>query len=124
MCWVALDRGIRLAEKRSFPSDIPKWRKIRDEIYIDIMKNGWSEDREAFVQFYGKQLPSLSNCCNRTVAGFIVFHLFIAGSDTLDASVLIMPLVFFMAPNDPRFIKTLDAILMNVADGGILNVQI
>jgi len=56
--------------------------KVRDEIYLEVMKNGWNEEKQCFVQFYG--------------------------SDTLDASALIMPLVFFTAPNDPRLVKTLD----------------
>jgi GH15 family glucan-1,4-alpha-glucosidase len=83
MCWVALDRGLRLAAKRSFPADRERWLKVRDEIYEEIMDKGWSPDRKAFVQAYG--------------------------SDTLDASNLIMPLVFFVSPKDPRMLSTLDA---------------
>ena len=95
MCWVAMDRGLRLAEKRSFPANRDKWIKCRDEIYLDIMKNGWCAKRQAFVQYYG--------------------------SETLDASNLIMPLVFFMAPNDPRMLKTLDAICKDPSEGGLLS---
>ncbi len=95
MCWVAIDRGLRLAEKRSFPANREKWLKVRDEIYLDIMENGWSEDQETFVQYYG--------------------------STTLDASNLIMPLVFFMSPNDPRMLKTLDAIMKSPQEGGLLS---
>jgi hypothetical protein len=91
MSWVALDRGIRLAEKRSFPADLPRWYNVRNTIYEEIQEKGWSKKRNAFVQHYG--------------------------SETLDASVLIMPLVFFMSPTDPRFVSTLDAILASVADG-------
>ncbi|MBA2534446.1 MAG: glycoside hydrolase family 15 protein, partial [Rubrobacter sp.] len=81
MCWVAVDRGLRLAAKRSFPADRERWLAVRDEIYEEIMEKGWSREREAFVQSYD--------------------------DDTLDASNLIMPLVFFLAPNDPRMLKTL-----------------
>ena len=95
MSWVAMDRAIRLAEKRSFPADIHKWRCVRDEIFMDILEKGWSKERQAFVQCYG--------------------------SDTLDASLLIMPLVLFMSPTDPRFVKTLDSILLSVADGGLVS---
>ena len=95
MCWVAVDRGLRLAYKRSFPADHIKWLTSRDEIYMDIMKNGWSGERHAFVQHYG--------------------------STALDASNLIMPLVFFMAPNDPRMLQTIDAICKDPADGGLLS---
>jgi GH15 family glucan-1,4-alpha-glucosidase len=95
MCWVAMDRGLRLAEKRSFPTDWQRWLTVRDEIYESIMKNGWSEKRQAFVQAYG--------------------------SDWLDASNLIMPLVFFLAPNDPRMLKTLEAIRQPPDKGGLLS---
>jgi len=44
MCWVAVDRGMRLADKRSLPVDITRWRKVRDEIYEDIMAHGWNEE--------------------------------------------------------------------------------
>ena len=78
MCWVALDRGLRLADKRSFPADRARWLKARDAIYEEVMAKGWDPSRRAFVQAYG--------------------------SDALDASTLLMPLVFFMAPNDPRML--------------------
>jgi GH15 family glucan-1,4-alpha-glucosidase len=84
MCWVALDRGIRLAEKRGFPSDIDVWRRTRDSIYEEIMNKGWDEGLQSFVQSYG--------------------------SNALDASALLMPLVFFVSPTDPRMLKTLEAI--------------
>ena len=95
MCWVAIDRAIRLADKRSFPAHWAKWFAARDEIYLDILKNGWSEKRQAFVQHYG--------------------------SESLDASNLMMPLVFFMAPNDPRMLKTVDAIIKDPDQGGLLS---
>ena len=95
MCWVAVDRGLRLAAKRSFPADRERWSKVRDEIYEDIMENGWSTGREAFVQAYG--------------------------GDTLDASNLIMPLVFFLSPRDPRMLKTLDATNRPPKDGGLVS---
>ncbi len=95
MNWVALDRGIRLAEKRAFPADRTKWISERDCIYEEVMTRGWNEKRSAFTQFYG--------------------------SDDLDASLLIMPLVFFMAPNDPRMVKTISAILQNPREGGLVS---
>ena len=93
MSWVALDRGLRLADKRSFPADRARWLKVRDEIYEEVMAQGWDPRRQAFVQAYG--------------------------SDALDASSLLMPLVFFMAPNDPRMLSTLDAIRRPLAAGGL-----
>jgi GH15 family glucan-1,4-alpha-glucosidase len=95
MSWVAVDRGLRLADKRSFPADREKWLKVRDQIYEEIMARGWSHTRQAFVQYYG--------------------------SDSLDASNLIMPLVFFLAPSDPKMLKTLDAIMQPPQEGGLLS---
>jgi GH15 family glucan-1,4-alpha-glucosidase len=94
MCWVALDRGLRLADKRSFPADRDLWMKVRDEIYEEIMDEGWSDDRQAFVQSYG--------------------------SHALDAANLVMPLVFFVSPTDPRMLKTLDATLKSPEEGGLV----
>jgi GH15 family glucan-1,4-alpha-glucosidase len=93
MSWVALDRSLRLADKRSFPADRARWLSVRDEIYEQVMSKGWDKRRKAFVQAYG--------------------------SEALDASTLLMPLVFFMAPNDPRMLSTLDAIRRPLAAGGL-----
>ena len=93
MSWVALDRGLRLADKRSFPVDRAHWLKVRDEIYEEVMARGWNADRKAFVQAYE--------------------------SDALDASTLLMPLVFFMAPSDPRMLSTIDAIRRSITTGGL-----
>jgi len=95
MCWVALDSGLRLADKRSFPADRERWRKTRDAIYEQILSKGWSMNRQAFVQYYGSQ--------------------------ALDAANLIMPLVFFMSPSDPRMLKTLDAINQPPRKGGLVS---
>jgi GH15 family glucan-1,4-alpha-glucosidase len=94
MCWVALDRAVRLADKRSFPSPRSKWRKVRDEIYEEIMDRGWNKKLQAFTQTYE--------------------------SDTLDASNLLMPLVFFLSPTDPRMLKTLTATLKSPDRGGLV----
>jgi GH15 family glucan-1,4-alpha-glucosidase len=93
MAWVALDRGIRLIDKRSFPGNRPRWVGERDKIYEEVMSKGWNEKRRAFCQMYD---------CNN-----------------LDASLLIMPLVFFMAPTDPRMLSTIDAILESPRNGGL-----
>jgi GH15 family glucan-1,4-alpha-glucosidase len=95
MCWVALDRGLRLADKRSFPADRQRWLENRDAIYEEIMTRGWSRERQAFVQAYG--------------------------SNSLDAANLIMPLVFFVSPRDPRFLATLDAIQRDLARGSLVH---
>ena len=95
MCWVAVDRAIRLATKRSLPADWRQWMKTRDRIYEEIMAKGWSEKRKAFVQSYDR--------------------------DALDASLLMMPLVFFMSPRDPRMLQTLDAINRSPRLGGLVS---
>jgi pentatricopeptide repeat protein len=94
MAWVAVDRALRLAEKRSFPSDRRLWIHTRDKIYETLMAKGWNAKRNSFVQSYG--------------------------SDALDASALMMPLVFFLSPTDPRMIATLDAINRTPKEGGLV----
>ena len=84
MCWVAIDRALRLAQKRSFPAPLERWQKIRDEIHHDIFANFWNPRRKAFAQF--------------------------KGSDSVDAATLLMPLVKFIGPTDPRWVSTLHAI--------------
>jgi GH15 family glucan-1,4-alpha-glucosidase len=84
MCWVAVERAGRIARQRGLPADVPRWLAARDAIYGQIMRRGWNPERRAFVQHYD--------------------------SDVLDASVLLMPLVKFIAPTDHRWLSTLDAI--------------
>jgi GH15 family glucan-1,4-alpha-glucosidase len=95
MCWVAVDRGLRLARKRSLPADEERWRRCRDEIYEAIMEDGWNEERQAFTQ----QLEG----------------------NILDASTLMMPLVLFISPGDERLLKTLDATLESPDQGGLVS---
>jgi GH15 family glucan-1,4-alpha-glucosidase len=95
MNWVALDRGARLADKRALPAERERWIHERDRIYEEVMTNGWNEKRRAFTQSYG--------------------------SEDLDASLLIMPLVFFMAPNDPRMLSTLACVLESPRRGGLVS---
>jgi GH15 family glucan-1,4-alpha-glucosidase len=94
MCWVAFDRVIRLAGKRSLSGPTEQWQAVRDAISNDIHTNFWSEDRKAFVQF--------------------------KGGNTLDASVLLMPLMRFIGPTDPRWLSTLDAIEKNLTEDALV----
>ena len=94
MCWVAVDRGLRLADRRSFPADRERWLNVRDQIYEEIMVKGWHPRLQTFVQHYG--------------------------SEALDAANLLMPLVFFLSPTDPRMLKTLDAINASPSRGGLV----
>jgi GH15 family glucan-1,4-alpha-glucosidase len=61
MCWVALDRGLRLAQKRSFPAPLARWYEVRDQIYTDIFAHFWDAKRQAFVQ--SKGAPTLDAAC-------------------------------------------------------------
>jgi GH15 family glucan-1,4-alpha-glucosidase len=95
MLWVALDRALRLADKRSFPCPHrAEWYRVRDEIYEEVMEKGYNSDLECFIQSY-------------------------ESNDILDSAVLIAPLVFFISPTDPRFLKTLDRILKAPEKGGL-----
>ncbi|GAA2898542.1 glycoside hydrolase family 15 protein [Pseudonocardia halophobica] len=94
MCWVAVERAIRIALQRGLPFDILRWMTVRDRIYRQITVRGWHPDRQAFVQHYG--------------------------SDVLDASLLLMPLVKFIAPTDPRWISTLDAITAELVSDSLV----
>ncbi|KAJ3799957.1 glycoside hydrolase family 15 protein [Lentinula aff. detonsa] len=95
MLWVAIDRGLRIADKRSLPC--PKrneWLATRDEIYEEIMAKSWNKENQHFGQSY-------------------------EDVDVLDSAVLIMPLVFFMQASDPRFTHTLKQILKTPERGGL-----
>jgi GH15 family glucan-1,4-alpha-glucosidase len=94
MCWVAVDRAIRLAEKRSFPYPYERWRGTRDEITRDILTNFWDAQRKAFVQH--------------------------KGATTVDASNLLMPMVKFISPTDPRWVSTLKAIEEDLVDDSLV----
>ncbi len=84
LSWVALERAGRIARQRGLPGGNGHWERERDAIYEEIMEMGWNEERNSFVQYYG--------------------------SNALDASLLMMPLVKFVGPTDPRWIATLDRI--------------
>ncbi len=84
LCWVAIDRGIRLANKRSLPAPLDRWLAARDAIYREVHEGFWSPTLEAFVG--------------------------VKNTDRLDAACLIMPLVRFISPTDPRWLSTLRAV--------------
>jgi GH15 family glucan-1,4-alpha-glucosidase len=94
MCWVAVDRAIRLGRGRSFPGPFNRWEATRTEIYADIFGTFWDQNRRAFVQR--------------------------KGATTLDAATLLMPLVRFISPTDPRWISTLNAIEDTLVDDSLV----
>jgi GH15 family glucan-1,4-alpha-glucosidase len=84
LCWVAVDRAIRLAVQRGFPFPLKRWRETRDEIYEDVYGRFWNPDLKAFTQYQG--------------------------ANVVDASALLMPLVKFIGPTDPQWHSTLKRI--------------
>ncbi len=89
MSWVALERAVRISRQRGLPAGDGRWVHERDEIYEEIMEKGWSEEKQSFTQHYD--------------------------TDALDASLLLMPLMKFVGPTDPRWLSTLDAIERELA---------
>jgi GH15 family glucan-1,4-alpha-glucosidase len=94
MCWVAIDRAIRLAAKRSFPAPLARWHDVRDTIYRDVYERFWDPTRRVFVQA--------------------------AGSKALDAASLLMPLIRFVSPTDPRWLSTLHAIEQDLVSDSLV----
>ncbi|MGZ4598372.1 MAG: glycoside hydrolase family 15 protein [Oryzihumus sp.] len=83
MSWVAFDRGLRLASRHGRPAPVERWREARDAIYAQVMERGWNPERQAFVQHYEDRV--------------------------LDSSLLRMSREGFVAPKDPMWLSTLDA---------------
>jgi GH15 family glucan-1,4-alpha-glucosidase len=94
MSWVAIERAVRIAVQRGLPSELERWRVERDRIYHQIMAKGWNEEKQAFVQHFD--------------------------TDVLDAGVLVMPLVKFIAPDDPQWLSTLDAITQSLVSDSLV----
>jgi len=82
MCWVAFDRALRMSSKRGLPAPRRAWQETSSEIYEDVMRHGWNPRLNSFVQYYG--------------------------SEYADAANLLMPLVKFVSPTDPRMLGTID----------------
>jgi GH15 family glucan-1,4-alpha-glucosidase len=94
MAWVAFDRAVRTIETWGHDGPVEHWRALRDEIHADVCRNGYDADLGTFVQSYG--------------------------SKRLDASVLLIPLVGFLSPDDPRVIGTVDAIGRGLSRDGLI----
>ncbi|MEP6537534.1 MAG: glycoside hydrolase family 15 protein [Bryobacteraceae bacterium] len=95
LCWVALNRGLRIAEKRGLPLDYERIRAEADRIYESIMQNGWNSERQTFTQVFG--------------------------GNSVDASALMMPLMMFISPNDPRMRGTIDRILDELVSDSLVH---
>jgi GH15 family glucan-1,4-alpha-glucosidase len=94
MCWVALDRGVKAIEKWGLEGPLARWRTTRDAIHADICAKGFDATLNSFVQHYG--------------------------SGELDASLLLLPIVGFLPPDDPRIIGTVVAIESGLMEHGLV----
>jgi GH15 family glucan-1,4-alpha-glucosidase len=94
MAWVAFDRAVRMHEEFGRDGPVERWRQLRDEIRAEVLANAWSERKQAYAQSYG--------------------------SDDLDASILMMPIVGFLPATDPRFVSTVEAIRRELSVDGLL----
>jgi GH15 family glucan-1,4-alpha-glucosidase len=90
MCWVALDRAVNLADRLRATDNVAGWKAAQDEIWQTVVREGWNADAGAFTQYYG--------------------------SDALDASNLMMPIVGFLPADDPRMLATIEAIADRLTD--------
>lgn len=95
MVWVAVDRAVKAVEKFDLTGDVERWRALRQKIHDDVCRHGYSERRGAFTQSYG--------------------------SDQLDASCLMIPLVGFLPATDPRVTGTVQAIRRELVIGGLVH---
>jgi GH15 family glucan-1,4-alpha-glucosidase len=94
MCWIAIDRAIQLSRRRSFPAPLVRWHRVRDEIYKNIYEKFWNPKLKSFVQYHGAQ--------------------------TVDASSLLLPMMKFISPTDPRWKSTLQAIEKNLVEDSLV----
>jgi GH15 family glucan-1,4-alpha-glucosidase len=95
MCWVAMDRAIGLAEALGKEVDLTLWRRVREQIRDDVLANGWSSRKRAFVQHYD--------------------------SDAMDASNLLIPMVGFLPADDPRVVSTVERIQEELYHDGFVH---
>jgi GH15 family glucan-1,4-alpha-glucosidase len=94
MAWVALDRAVRAVEAGFHKGPLERWRKLRDRIHRDVCEQAFNRRRNAFVQYYG--------------------------SDALDAALLMIPMVGFLPPHDPRVIGTVEGIRRELVSDGLV----
>ena len=95
MAWVAVDRAVRtLEEWPDLEGPLDEWRSLRHDIFTEVCEKGYNQDVGAFTQYYG--------------------------SDKLDASVLMIPLVGFLPPSDPRVVSTVEAVQRDLMDHGFV----
>ena len=94
MCWVALDRAIKITEAHNLPGEIDLWKETKQKIHDTVMKQGWSEKKQSFIQSFG--------------------------SDAMDASVLTFSKLGFIDGDDPKMISTIKCVERELRTGNVL----
>ncbi|HEY3861978.1 MAG TPA: glycoside hydrolase family 15 protein [Verrucomicrobiae bacterium] len=94
LCWLAIDRAMKIAQRRSFPAPLVRWHRIRDEIYQNIYKTFWNRRLKSFVQY--------------------------RGAAAVDASSLLLPMVKFISPTDPLWRSTMKAIEKDLVEDSLV----
>jgi GH15 family glucan-1,4-alpha-glucosidase len=94
MVWAAFDRAVRAVEVHDYEGDVERWRDLRDRVRADVLERGWNEERQTFTQHYD--------------------------TDEVDASLLVLPLVGFLPPDDPRVLGTVAAVERDLMRDGFL----
>ncbi len=95
MVWVAFDRAVRTAESFGLDGPVDRWRRLRDQVHAEVCDRGWNPAIGAFTQYYG--------------------------GDTLDAALLVMPLVGFLPGDDPRVVSTVEVISARLRHGALVD---
>jgi GH15 family glucan-1,4-alpha-glucosidase len=94
MVWVAFDRAVRICEQFGVKGSLARWRRLRGRVHAEVLAHAWSDTKQAYTQSYG--------------------------SDELDASVLLMPMVGFLPATDERFVSTVEAIKRELTVDGLV----
>jgi GH15 family glucan-1,4-alpha-glucosidase len=94
MSWVAFDRAVRAHDEFGREGPVERWRALRDKIHAEVLSRAWDDERQTFVQSYGSQ--------------------------ELDASVLLIPVVGFLPATDPRVVSTVEAIRRELTVDGLV----
>jgi GH15 family glucan-1,4-alpha-glucosidase len=94
MCWVAFDRGIKMVEQFGLEGPAEHWRDVRDQIYRQVLAHAYDAERNTFVQYYGTR--------------------------DLDASLLLIPQLGFLPPDDPRILGTITAVERDLVRDGFV----
>jgi GH15 family glucan-1,4-alpha-glucosidase len=95
LAWVAFDRAVQTVESLGLDGPVERWRRVREEIHDEVCREGFHAGLDTFTQSYG--------------------------SKELDAATLLIPLVGFLPPEDPRVVGTIEAIEQNLMRGGFVD---